>query len=357
MPGLEGYPASDQEIARIADELWGPVSATAAAIDHKVGKGRIFSNLAVSEVLTRMGVQPDFKTTADVPWIHRRDGDDDFYFISNQKDEASKFTASFRVDGKVPELWHADTGQVEPAHVWTNKAGRTEVELDLPPRGSVFVRFRTGTADKTVAPIVRNSIALSNDWKVRFSPAMGAPEQTNFPKLISWTDHPQKEIRYYSGIATYEKSINIPLDLLKPGHQFLLDLGDVKNLARVTVNATTFPELWKPPFTCDITTAVKPGSNTISIEVVNLWVNRLIGDEQEPPDIQWGAPQFNPAKLYKGQPIEALPGWLLRSTPRPSSGRRTFCTWNFVKKDQALLPSGLLGPVSIISTSESKKTP
>jgi hypothetical protein len=350
-PGLSGYPACDQEIKTIADELWGPASAT-GAINRKVGKGRVFSNLAVSDVLSRIGVQPDFKTTEDVPWIHRRIGDDDFYFISNQKNEATKFTASFRVDGKVPEFWHADTGQVEPARSWTNKAGRSEVELDLPPRGSVFVRFRKGAAEKAVNPSVLGSIPLSNDWKVSFSTAMGEPEQTDFPKLISWTDHPQKEIRYYSGIATYGKSIHIPADLIKPRHQLLLDLGDVKNLARVTLNGTTFPELWKPPFTCDITTAAKPGANTLSIEVVNLWVNRLIGDEQEPADIQWGAPQYNPAKLYKGQPIEALPDWLLRNTPRPSSARRTFCTWNYVKKDQALLPSGLLGPVRIISTSE-----
>jgi hypothetical protein len=350
-PGLSGYPACDQEIARIAEELWGPATAaTAAAIDRKVGKGRVFSNLAVSDVLARIGVQPDFKTTEDIPWIHRRVGDDDFYFISNQKDEASKFTASFRVDGKVPELWHADTGRAEPARSWTNKAGRTEVELDLPPRGSVFVRFHPGKADENVATIVRNSIALSDDWNVRFSPAMGGPEEANFPKLISWTDHPQKEIRYYSGVATYEKSIHIPPDLIKPGSQTFLDLGNVKNLARVTMNGTTFPALWKPPFTCDITRAAKPGVNTLAIEVVNLWVNRLIGDEQEPADIQWGAPQYNPAKLFKGQPIEAVPDWLVRGTPRPSAERRTFSTWNYVKKDQALLPSGLLGPVNLTFT-------
>ena len=352
-PGLEGYPASDQEIKKLAEELWGPTSAT-GAIDRKVGKGRVFSGVSVADVLNRIGVQPDFKTDEDIPWIHRRVGDEDFYFLSNQKDQASKFTASFRVDGKVPEFWHADTGEVKPARAWSNRNGRTEVELDLAPRGSVFVRFRKGEAAKTADPTVLASIPLSNDWKVRFSPAMGAPEEVDFPKLISWTDHPEKEIRYYSGIATYQKSVTLEQDHLAPGSKVMLDLGNVKNLARITVNGTTFPELWKPPFTCDITTAAKPGANSISIEVVNLWVNRLIGDEQEPPDIQWGAPQYNPAKLYKGQPIEALPDWLLRGTPRPSSGRRTFTTWNYIKKDQALLPSGLLGPVSIISTIESR---
>ena len=146
--GLSGYPACDSEIAQIAEELWGPASTT-GPVDRKVGKGRVFSGVSVSDVLARIGVQPDFKTVeavsaADVPWIHRRIGDDDLYFVSNQKNERVKVTASFRVDGKVPEFWHADTGRVEPARSWTRKDGRTEVELDFDPRGSVFVRFSPG---------------------------------------------------------------------------------------------------------------------------------------------------------------------------------------------------------------------
>lgn len=323
-------------------------------MDRKVGKGRVFSGIPVTDVLARIGVPPDLKTVEDIPWLHRRVGDDDFYFLSNQKNEAAKFTASFRVAGKVPEFWHADTGQVEPASVWSNKDGRTEMDLDLPPRGSLFVRFRPGTAERLDAPVARGSIPLSKDWKVRFSTAMGAPAETGFPELVSWTERPEREIRYYSGIAAYQKAFTVPPDYLKAGNTLNLNLGDVKNLARVTVNGTTFPELWKPPFTCDITSAAKPGTNTLTIEVVNLWVNRLIGDEQEAPDIQWGMPQYNPAKLYKGQALDALPDWLLRGSPRPSSGRRTFSTWNYIKNDQALLPSGLLGPVSIISSKSRK---
>jgi hypothetical protein len=139
----------------------------------------------------------------------------------------------------------------------------------------------------------------------------------------------------------------ISASLLKPGCNVVLDLGAVKNLARVTVNGAVFPELWKPPFTCDITRAVKPGVNKVSVEVVNVWANRLIGDEQEPADVAWGPDQFNPAKRYKGQSLEAIPDWVIHGTPRPSPERRTFTTWNYVRKDQALLPSGLLGPVLI----------
>ena len=343
-PGLNGYQECDHEVKTIATELWGP--AGSATVDHKVGKGRVLSGITISEALARIGVQPDFKTvenlpSEDVPWIHRKVGDDDWYFVSNQKNKPLKVTASFRVEGKVPEFWHADTGNSEPAHAWTIKDGRTEVEIDFDPRGSVFVRFHPGDARPVSVkkPKILETIPLTDDWKVRFSPEMGAPAEVAFPKLVSWTERPEKEIRYYSGIAIYQRKIEFTS---KKG-RIILDLGEVKNLARVTVNGTAFPELWKPPFTCDITSAIKPGSNMLAIEVANLWANRLVGDEQEPEDVAWETKRRSAGIM----PLAALPDWLLKGTPRPSSGRRAFCTWNYVQKDQKLLPSGLLGPVVI----------
>ncbi len=163
------------------------------------------------------------------------------------------------------------------------------MELDFDPRGSVFVRFHPGPMPslpvKLKEPAVIGSVPLSEGWKVRFAPGMGAPAEVEFPKLVSWTDRPEKGIRYYSGIAVYQREANIPSSLLARGGKIILDLGQVKNLARVTVNGTAFPELWKPPFTCDITQAVKPGMNKVSVEVVNVWANRLIGDELEPADV------------------------------------------------------------------------
>ena len=349
-PGLGGYPECDREIARIAEELWGP--AAAGPVDRQVGKGRVFSGISVTDVLARIGVPPDFKTVesipaADIPWIHRQLGDQDLYFVSNQKNERVQAVGSFRVDGKIPEFWHADTGLVEPARAWTRKDGRTEVALEFDPRGSVFVFFRPGTPAslpmQLAKPTARGSVSLSSGWKVRFAPEMGAPAEADFPQLVSWTTRPEKGIRYYSGIAVYERDAIVPAELLAPGGKVVLDLGDVKNLARVTVNGTVFPELWKPPFACDITAAVKPGVNKLSIEVVNLWANRLVGDEQEPADVVWG-PVKN-AGGYCGQPLQEYPEWLIKGTPRPSAERRTFATWNYIRKNQPLLPSGLLGPV------------
>ena len=352
--GLGGYPESDREVARIADELWGP-SATTGPIDRRVGKGRVFSGIPVAEGLARLGVQPDFKAVgpaaADLPWIHRRLGENDLYFVSNQKNEQVTVTASFRVNGMTPELWHADTGVTEPVRAWTRKDGRTEVELEFDPYGSVFVYFRPGTPEalpvKLAAPAVLGTVPLSEGWTVRFPAGMGAPATAEFPQLVSWTARPEKGIRYYSGIAVYERAAIVPADLLKPGGKIMLDLGAVKNLTRITVNGTAFPELWKPPFRCDITAAVKPGVNRITVEVVNLWVNRLIGDEQKPADVKWGKAAYGRDHRFSGQPLAAYPDWLRHGTPRPSKERYTFTTRNYVLKEQPLLPSGLLGPVTL----------
>ncbi len=349
--GLTGYPESDQETTTIANELWGP--AGSAEVDRKVGKGRVLSGIPITEALARIKVQPQFKTieaipSQEVPWVHRVIGGDDWYFVSNQRNKPLKVTASFRVSGKIPELWHADTGSTEPARHWTIRDGRTEVNLDFPARGSVFIRFSPGKIPslpvKLAPPKVLETITVEGPWKLRFSPEMGAPAEIGFPKLISWTDHPDKEIRHYSGIATYQREIEIP----EKNGRIMLDLGEVKNLARVTVNGTRFPELWKPPFTCDITSAVKPGSNQLSIEVANLWANRLIGDELEPADIEWDTKRKSGGIMR----LARLPEWLLLGKPRPSSGRRTFSTWNYIQAKQKLLPSGLLGPVKMISFDE-----
>jgi hypothetical protein len=98
-----------------------------------------------------------------------------------------------------------------------------------------------------------------------------------------------------------------------PDARIWLDLGDVKNLAEVSVNGTSLGILWKRPFRVDVTGALKPGANQIEVKVTNLWVNRMIGDRQ--PD---------------------------------ASTKYTFTSPAFYKADSPLLPSGLLGPVQIL---------
>jgi len=176
---------------------------------------------------------------------------------------------------------------------------------------------------------------VTNAWKLSFPPNWGAPPSVTLDQLISWTDHTNAGIRYFSGTATYEKDLEISADRLKTGAELWLDLGAVKNFAEVSLNGQDCGVLWKPPFRVDITAAAKPGVNQLVVKVTNLWPNRLIGDEQLPPDCKWN-----------GDQLAAWPQWLLDGQPSPT-GRLTFTTWHHWTKNSPLLESGLLGPVTL----------
>ena len=159
-------------------------------------------------------------------------------------------------------------------------------------------------------------------------------------RLTSWTEHATPGIRYFSGTARYSKTIQLPAICTNKDSRLVLNLGDVKNFAEVTLNGIKLGILWKPPFTIDITKAAKTGENHLEVAVTNQWINRLIGDEQEPPDCTWGPGEH-------GIVISEWPDWFVAGKPRPSPGRIAFTTFKFYEKDSPLVISGLLGPVTI----------
>jgi hypothetical protein len=132
-----------------------------------------------------------------------------------------------------------------------------------------------------------------------------------------------------------------------------LDLGDVRDLVTVRVNGKNIGVLWHPPFACDITSALQPGANTLELAVANTWHNRLVGDEQEPADFEFGTDRG----VDKGRALKAYPDWFLKNQPRPSSGRVGFVNWFYHRANTALVPSGLVGPVRLVPLAESVLTP
>ena len=179
------------------------------------------------------------------------------------------------------------------------------------------------------------SQTIAGAWTLNFPPNWGAPASVVLDKLISWPEHSDKGVKYFSGTARYEKEIEISADRLRPGSELWLDLGVVKNFAEVSLNGHDLGVLWKPPFRANITAVAKPGVNKLEVKVTNLWPNRLIGDEQLPPDCEWN-----------GMQLKSWPQWLLDRKPSPT-GRLTFTTWHHWTKDMELLVSGLLGPVTL----------
>ena len=122
------------------------------------------------------------------------------------------------------------------------------------------------------------AVNVTGDWRVDFPAGWGAPDQITIPELMSWTDSDQKGVKYFSGMATYNKKIDIPREYISDDLVVSLDLGKVREVVEIYVNGEEMGILWKPPYVIDITRVVKAGENTLTLEVANTWSNRLTGD-------------------------------------------------------------------------------
>jgi hypothetical protein len=339
------------------------------------------------------GKMPD--ATQNIRIAAREDGATRIFFIANLSQQPAQFTASFRVAGLQPELWDAETGSIQQAPLWRDRNGRTEVDLSLGAEKSVFVVFRkkAASADRLVSieavgdwnlssdaqgrPVVssrtnisgtavfvsgkraafelkpRASMEVAGPWQVDLASAVGERGQLALPALKSLSEIEEAAAKYFSGTATYRGTVNVEAALLGPGQRVELDLGKVCDLVTVKVNGQSLGVLWHPPFVRDVTSALKPGGNTIELAVVNTWHNRLVGDEQFPPDFEFGTDRG----ADKGRALKAYPDWFIKGEPRPEPGRKGFVVWYYHRKDTPLLPSGLLGPVRLIPKAETVLKP
>ena len=560
-PSLEDFPRCDAQVRALAEPLWGQCDGQKIT-ENRAGAGRVTWGKPLADVFAELKLPPDFQfqgrdAGSKLLYCHRQLAAAEIYFVSNQRQRFDTAECSFRVTGRQPELWDAQTGVSRPAPVWREENGRTIVPVQFDPAGSLFVVFRAapqgdhfvsvasavtnqaakpkpvalqitraiygsfppagqpwsevttqvqalvtggtleipanntlaggdpaigtvkklrveftvngqpeaGTAnenetltlpvgavvtkavygqvfvpnqtvdvteklaarieDRGLEVLVNNALAghdpasmtakelrvdytlngaarhvtvaedetltlpengvatgtapafeiisqdgagatlrafepgeftfqtaagktvkatpgelpapveITGGWQLNFPPNWGAPEGVTLDPLISWSDHPNPGVKYFSGTAVYQKEIEIPAAATGSGREIWLDLGMVKNFAEVSLNGTALGVLWKPPFRVNVTAAARAGKNSLQVKVTNLWPNRLIGDEQLPADCEWS-----------GKQLKAWPQWLLDGQPSPT-GRLTFTTWHHWTKDDALLPSGLLGPVTL----------
>jgi len=225
----------------------------------------------------------------------------------------------------------ADTADAE---VWRREDGRAEALV-----------WRSGTysveGGRPVKVTVPPPLALSGRWRVAFQEGRGAPPAIALPELISLHKHAEPGVRYFSGTATYSRTLEVPGAWVGRDRRVYLDLGRVEVAAQVLVNGKDLGVLWKEPYRVDVTGAVRAGSNQIEVRVVNLWTNRLIGDEQLAPE--------NRYRTGPERGIVEMPAWYTSGQPKPVGGRVTFATWQFYGKDDPLVESGLLGPVRLVS--------
>ena len=316
---LSGYPACDDEIRQIADELWGNCDGKKVS-EHAYGKGRVLCGMTLKEALERLSIPPDFSYetksgNADVRYIHRRDGDAEIYFLSNQTHGAIDLETSFRVSGKMPEIWDPITGRMRDAVAFRQEDGRTLLPLHFARAGSVFVVFRKPIATDAAATATNNEpsfhaeLTVKGPWTVSFTPGWGAPESVTFATLDDWSKRSEPGIKYYSGTAVYRTTFDWKTPLPKTAR---LDLGDVAVLAGIKLNGKDCGVAWTMPYCLDISKTLQPGRNELEIQVANTWANRLIGEGRV-----------------------------------PNSTLHTWTTYHSFTPESPLRCSGLLGPVTI----------
>ena len=368
-PSLSGYPDCDTDVKMLANELWGDSDGTRVT-EHRLGQGRVVWKQStakislptdranatanpeqygdfsvVTSLLNSMGILPDFESTVALRYTHRREQTKDIYFLANPANRTVTAQCTFRVDGKRPEIWDAVTGEIRDLPVYLTRNGRTSITLQFEATQSCFIVFDVSSKEKNPSahnyPNSQAVATLEGSWDVSFDPHLGGPENIRFESLVDWTVRQEEGVRYYSGMATYRKTFDLPISVDRGTNtpvRFWLDLGKVSNMARVRLNGRDLGVVWCDPWRVEVTSAVQISGNILEIEVANLWPNRLIGDEFQPPDAEYG----------KGGNLLRWPEWVLKNEPRPSKGRYAFATWRHFAKDSPLLPSGLLGPVRII---------
>jgi hypothetical protein len=258
-------------------------------------------------------------------YIHRQADGADIYFIRNTHAEPFEGEVTLRSHDRAPELWRPDTGAIEPQSNFDfTSDGRTRLPLALEPYGSIFVVFRhvgprSTRAVERPAPEVTN---LEAPWTVSFTAGWGAPPSIVFPHLASWTENTDPGIKYYSGTATYSTQFSVNAHQLDESRTLELDLGEVREIAQVRLNGRDLGVLWKKPFRVSLRPGAKIGSNDLEVAITNLWPNRLIGDQRLPP-----------------------------------AERRTHTNITKFREDSPLLPSGLLGPVTLRSVESAQHRP
>lgn len=342
-PSLIGFPDCDNRVQKLADALWGKDSEPL----RRVGKGRVFRGEKAatptlyppyqntSSLLEQDGVGKIFSSDGNLRFHHRRTDDRDIFFVANRQAGLSACTGTFRTDGSNPELWDPSNGSVRTLPSFSKQMnGTVTVPLQFAAHEGFFVVFdRKATTEKgegsnfaTLEPLQ----AIDGTWQVTFDPTWGGPDQpVPFAKLTDWTTHEHSGIKYYSGIAVYETGFDCnPVSL---NSETLLDLGNVEDMARITLNGKTLGTVWSAPYTVIIPAdLLKETNNQLKIEVVNTWHNRLVGDTQpadrDARNLQWKCGLLG-GKSY-------------------SAGRYTFSN----KPDAGgnLHPSGLLGPVQVL---------
>ncbi len=309
-PSLENYPQSDEQVQVLASKLWAGEDEV-----KTYGKGAVVDGILLQEALDYFQIEKDVMVSDDILWTHRSLEGMEIYFLTNQSGKFVSVNPSFRVNGLKPQLWDAVTGEIRAINEYKVENGRTILPLLMEVDRSWFVIFTNETNEVVDKGYVKNSPeyktvqTIDTQWSIDFENKKISPENFTISELADWTKSENESVKYYSGTANYSKSFNYK----KTGAgDIFIDLGKVGVIATVTLNGNEAGTTWMAPYRLKITNAIKEGENTLEIKVTNVWRNRIIGD-----------------KLL------------------PEKERSTWLLVDDITSDAELIPSGLMGPVTI----------
>ncbi|MDR1335584.1 MAG: hypothetical protein LBK22_02000, partial [Tannerella sp.] len=303
---LSGGEASQRRFDAAVKKLWGEGAAGEAI--HTAGRGKVLSGMSMDAAVKALNMSPD--VTGDALWLHRRTDGADWYYVCAPYGDGFRGELSFNSEKKV-EIWDPVSGEITPANVTGRNGGRTSIRFDLERAGSCFVVFRKDAmpdGGQKAPDSAADSQTLSGSWTLAFPSGWDAPASFRTSELKAWKDLDlSPEARAFSGTVTYRTAFDA--GKVRKGETYSLDLGRVEMIAAVTLNGKPLRTLWTPPYRLDVTDALKPGKNTLQVEVTGTWFNRLVYDAN--------------------QPEEQRKTWVIAGP----------------KKEEALRESGLLGPV------------
>lgn len=330
-PSLSGYPDCD----RLVEEM---------------GKSiKLFPS--IDSVKKHLHLPEIYKTTvssSDVKVVVRQSGNSKIVFVANRTSKLQKLQLAVLSSDLLPEIWNPEDGGISVADSWKYEKGYTLVDLALQPNQTLFVVLKQQPSElqkrqglQSQKPLKKvGSVTLNNEWNVVFKPKLEPSFEMFFDRLGNFKYHTDKRIAYFAGTAIYTKKIVLSDEVLDK-EDILLSLGDMADIASVSVNGHDAGVWWYPPYVKSIKQYLKSGENVIEISVTTNWANRLIGDEQEPADFEWGSDR---GKL--GRAMKAYPDWFISGKQRPSK-RKAFVIWYYHRANSALQSAGLMGPVEL----------
>lgn len=285
-PSLQNQPEADRRVREMAARIWGDVDGVNVK-QRRYGKGMICDGLDFETLFAQLGYVPDCKVPdgMNVYQGHQKDGDTDIYILSNQDNRALTMDVAFRVTGKQPELWDPVTGVIRKLPAFRQEEKTTVVPMKLEKNECVFVVFRekgepSATTLEANYPAPLRTQEATGEWNVTFESAFKTPSPVRMATLDNLSDNANDSIRYFSGTATYTTSVS--LDCAGRGEHMFMTFDNVGTMAKVYINGKYAGGVWTAPYRLDVTDFVKNGNNDVKVEVVNTWVNRIVGDMNLP---------------------------------------------------------------------------